>query len=460
MARSVVRIQIPGGGICSGTLINNTAQDGTVYIITAGHCLDDALDRSDYTIEFNYEVSCGGSYILKNHKMSGGNVVVFDNTIDIGLIKMNDKVPDNFNAYFSGWDLSLLESTKTHALIHHKAGYPKSIAIAPGGRTFEKSNYYNPTPRGDYYQEKFFTNSWSVGDMGGGSSGAGLFYDNEYYVGTLNGPKTGTPNLTCENPNNINEVIRYTPIGHVWVNNIIERSNLKTYLDPLNTGVQKLEGKEASDGDGGDPNPPTDCINVDLAITFDRYARETSWTITNNEGSTVASSPAYSDADNETQINVTECLTPGTYTLTFSDTFGDGMCCSYGTGSYALSQDNKILASGGEFTSSETTEFTIGDQTRDGIINQPISSTQTEQKSLVSPNPFTEYLNLTLAGTTKDELITVSLFNITGQKLYSTTLSQGNHTLYLDEVLPTTSGYYFLKTFSSQKTEVFKLLKK
>lgn len=228
-ARSVVRINIPGGGICTGTLINNTANDGTVYIITAGHCLDDSLDRTDYTIEFNYEVDCGGSSILKNHEMTGGSVVVFDDPIDIGLIRMDDPIPAEFNAYFAGWDRSLLESTKTHALIHHKAGYPKSIAIADEGRTYEKSTSYNPTPRGPYYQEKFFTNRWSIGDMGGGSSGAGLFYDDNYYVGTLNGPKRGTPNLDCNgSPNNIAEVIRYTPLGHVWVNDIIERSNLKT----------------------------------------------------------------------------------------------------------------------------------------------------------------------------------------------------------------------------------------
>ncbi len=244
--RSVVRIRIPGGGLCTGTLINNTRQDNTVYIITAGHCLDDALNNTDYAIEFNYEVPCGGT-TSNRVTMEGGRVVMFDNTIDIGLIQMDDALPDGLDAYFAGWDRSLLADSKTHALIHHKAGFPKSIAIAPAGRTYEKSTFFNPTPRGRYFAEKFFTNGWSVGDMGGGSSGAGLFYDNEYYVGTLNGPKSGTPNLACnEITATNNETIRYTPVGHVWVNEIIEIADLKTFLDPINSDVQRLEGKEVN----------------------------------------------------------------------------------------------------------------------------------------------------------------------------------------------------------------------
>jgi hypothetical protein len=55
-------------------------------------------------------------------------------------------------------------------------------------------------------------------------------------------------------------------------------------------------------------------------------------------------------------------LAPGCYTLVFSDTYGDGMCCSYGNGSYTLTnQDNgSTLASGGSFGSSETSSFCVG----------------------------------------------------------------------------------------------------
>ena len=42
------------------------------------------------------------------------------------------------------------------------------------------------------------------------------------------------------------------------------------------------------------------------------------------------------------------------------DSYGDGMCCSYGSGSYSLDDSSGNLASGGSFGSSETTNFCVG----------------------------------------------------------------------------------------------------
>ena len=45
----------------------------------------------------------------------------------------------------------------------------------------------------------------------------------------------------------------------------------------------------------------------------------------------------------------------GTYVFTISDTYGDGICCSNGSGSYTLLMCNEILVTGGEFEFEETT---------------------------------------------------------------------------------------------------------
>ena len=45
----------------------------------------------------------------------------------------------------------------------------------------------------------------------------------------------------------------------------------------------------------------------------------------------------------------------GTYVFTISDTYGDGICCSNGSGSYTLSMCNEILVTGGEFEFEEST---------------------------------------------------------------------------------------------------------
>lgn len=57
------------------------------------------------------------------------------------------------------------------------------------------------------------------------------------------------------------------------------------------------------------------------------------------------------------------CLTNGDYQFTISDSYGDGICCSNGNGSYTLMFGQTTLASGGEFTKSQTTSFTLGGST-------------------------------------------------------------------------------------------------
>ena len=93
-----------------------------------------------------------------------------------------------------------------------------------------------------------------------------------------------------------------------------------------------------------------------LHLTTDNYGSETSWTITQSSN-VVVSGGGY--ASNETYSEAI-CLADGDYSLTVSDSYGDGMCCSYGSGSYTLEVEGITVASGGDFGSSETTSFTLG----------------------------------------------------------------------------------------------------
>ncbi|WP_378187966.1 reprolysin-like metallopeptidase [Aquimarina sp. W85] len=110
-------------------------------------------------------------------------------------------------------------------------------------------------------------------------------------------------------------------------------------------------------------NPPT-CTNINLALTFDDYPEETSWQITNSANQTIASGGTYADQPDGSTISIVECLEDGTYTFTLSDSYGDGICCQYGNGSYELSTATSILASGGSFGSTESTTFTLNSNSR------------------------------------------------------------------------------------------------
>ncbi len=116
-------------------------------------------------------------------------------------------------------------------------------------------------------------------------------------------------------------------------------------------------GCGSSNGGGGDPPPPTGCNDneVNININFDNYSEETSWQITNASGAVVASGGNYGSG--QSSISETACLGDGCFDFTINDSYGDGICCSYGSGSYSVSSGGSTLASGGSFTSSETTNF-------------------------------------------------------------------------------------------------------
>ncbi len=104
--------------------------------------------------------------------------------------------------------------------------------------------------------------------------------------------------------------------------------------------------------------PPAGCSdhNLTLSLLTDNYGAETSWQITQGT-TTVASGNGLAS---NTQYNEAICLTDGDYTFTIFDSYGDGICCTYGSGNYALSEGSTTLASGASFTSSESTAFTLG----------------------------------------------------------------------------------------------------
>ncbi|MEM6724805.1 MAG: S8 family serine peptidase [Bacteroidota bacterium] len=127
-------------------------------------------------------------------------------------------------------------------------------------------------------------------------------------------------------------------------------------------GIQN--GQETGVDCGGPdcPSCPTGCngTEVVLSITLDNYPEETSWVIRNDGGAIVASGGTYGSFPDGSNVTENICLADDCYTFTIEDSFGDGICCAYGTGSYTLSNGGTVLASGGNFGASEATDFCIG----------------------------------------------------------------------------------------------------
>ncbi len=138
------------------------------------------------------------------------------------------------------------------------------------------------------------------------------------------------------------------------------------------TGTSSIDIKTTNPNGGSDDDMSNNDINftatlayqtahvdVTVEITTDQYGSETTWDIKSSSGVGIASGGPYADGSVSPQTPVTTTLSQDEcYTFTIYDSYGDGICCSYGQGSYLVTDGNGYtLASGGQFSDEEKTQF-------------------------------------------------------------------------------------------------------
>ncbi len=226
--RAVCKIIIDGGGLCSGTMVNNTKQDGKPYFLTARHCIESNLTPQIVYV-FNYEqATCTGTgNPSQSQTVSGSTLKASIDKLDFALFEMSSKPPASYKPYYVGWDVRGINATKS-AGIHHAGGSAKKISIsntgAASGGTFGSG--YDPNTH--------WKVSWNAGVTLGGSSGSGLFNQDHRLIGDLTGGEA-----TCAN---ISAIELYQQISHSWKDYPANNQQLKYWLDPNNTGVTTLNG--------------------------------------------------------------------------------------------------------------------------------------------------------------------------------------------------------------------------
>ena len=98
---------------------------------------------------------------------------------------------------------------------------------------------------------------------------------------------------------------------------------------------------------------------ISISLTTDAYGSETTWNVIDvATNTTLASGGPYSNlsASGTTQQNIPDINVDGTgcYQFNIYDAYGDGICCSYGSGSYSVSYDGTVIGSGGANFSQKT----------------------------------------------------------------------------------------------------------
>ncbi|WP_206674619.1 endonuclease [Rheinheimera pleomorphica] len=111
--------------------------------------------------------------------------------------------------------------------------------------------------------------------------------------------------------------------------------------------------------------PPAGCAatTATFSLTTDGYASETSWQLTDGNNQQHYASGSLS---NNTSYTEQWCLTDGEYSFRIDDSYGDGICCNYGNGSYSLSINGVDVFSGTHFSYQQTHSFTLGSSGDDG----------------------------------------------------------------------------------------------
>lgn len=251
--RGVVRIGLLAGanmGWCSGSVINNTAQDCTPYILSADHCGGDA-STSEYlqwVFYFNYEspncINPASEGTLASQTMTGCEVTAKGGQggtagSDFHLIRLTNEIPIAYNTYYNGWNREN-DGASNGVSIHHPAGDIKKI-----------STFNTPLTTSDWNGSGFDSHwevTWAATTNGhgvteGGSSGSPIFNTDGLIVGDLTGGSSycNTPTATD----------LYGKMSYSWESNgNLPEEQLKPWLDPVNSGDSILSGREPCGASG------------------------------------------------------------------------------------------------------------------------------------------------------------------------------------------------------------------
>lgn len=184
---------------------------------------------------------------------------------------------------------------------------------------------------------------------------------------------------------------------------------------------------------------------ISLEIVFDNYASETSWDIKNSAGTVVASGGNYGGQASGSTVTENVTLADGCYDLVFKDSYGDGICCSYGNGSYKLvNNSGAILASGGQFTSTDTKNFCVGPNAIESVLEEFTPTTEVVTDLMIYPNPVQGVLSIRIPERSYNG--TYKIVNVAGAVIKEGSLSK------LISVGEMKEGFYVLEVQTDKKS--------
>ena len=176
--------------VCTGTLLNNVAQDRTPYFLTANHCVNTQAVAQTVEVYWFYQTTSCNSGVLRSwvHSPPGANLLATQSANDFSLLRLHNNAPGG--ALFAGWTTAPQSpNTSVFGLLHPDGYVPPQLTSylrrATGTITTTDLNCQSTGLVSGYGTD------WFSGATEPGASGSGLFTTTGHYLVGVDSCGTG-----------------------------------------------------------------------------------------------------------------------------------------------------------------------------------------------------------------------------------------------------------------------------
>lgn len=260
-SRSTLLLVVGGTTASTGALINNATSDGTPYVLTSAHCVNNlfrllgnypAIRRNVATTVFFFgfqsPLQRGNIRATEEQSLSGATLTAYNESTEMALLRIQGlpkqkngqpgPIPASYQPYFAGWNAEA-SPVGPFVGIHHPGGSTKRYNQTEDAQLkihdYELSYLDNQgsTQFISWRDKHWFVPRWAIGVTAPGSSGSPLFDKDGLIIGALTGGAS-----SCSTP----ESDSYWSVNRAWSVGGGNTSSLKPWLDPRNSGKKTCPG--------------------------------------------------------------------------------------------------------------------------------------------------------------------------------------------------------------------------